>query len=286
MEKEQGLKGYIRQNRAELFREIEDLIQNEDVTDIEWDGYYLWVTDLKKGCYCHNIRLNEEYVDNLAIRLANIMKVPFNRAYPILEANTEDLRISIWHESRCTKKSMAIRKIPTRLRFRHQDIVQAGYAPEALINLLENCVTAHCNIVIGGQPHAGKTELLKYLSTFIPANEKVGVYEDNQEIHYRKINPGKKCAEFFVDEKFSYSQIIRAGLRHNIDWTLLSESRGPEVLDLLNSLSTGASCMTTIHLDDVRGLPDRMYNMLGSCDITERFINNIYKYIDVGVLVE
>ena len=90
MEKEQGLKGYIRQNRAELFREIEDLIQNEDVTDIEWDGYYLWVTDLKKGCYCHNIRLNEEYVDNLAIRLANIMKVPFNRAYPILEANTED----------------------------------------------------------------------------------------------------------------------------------------------------------------------------------------------------
>ncbi len=56
MEKEQGLKGYIRQNRAELFREIEDLIQNEDVTDIEWDGYYLWVTDLKKGCYCHNIR--------------------------------------------------------------------------------------------------------------------------------------------------------------------------------------------------------------------------------------
>ena len=55
---------------------------------------------------------------------------------------------------------------------------------------------------------------------------------------------------------------------------------------MLNSLSTGASCMTTIHLDDVRGLPDRMYNMLGSCDITERFINNIYKYIDVGVLVE
>ena len=44
--------------------------------------------------------------------------------------------------------------------------------------------------------------------------------------------------------------------------------------------------MTTIDLDVVRGLPDRMYNMLGSCDITERFINNIYKYIDVEVLVE
>ena len=53
-----------------------------------------------------------------------------------------------------------------------------------------------------------------------------------------KLIRGKMCG-VFVDEKFSYSQIIRAGLRHNIDWTLLSESRGPEVLDLLNSLSTG-----------------------------------------------
>lgn len=286
MEKEQSLKGFIRQNRAELFCEIDVLIQDENVTDIEWDGYFLWVTDLRRGCYRHSSRLSDSYVDNLAIRLANIMKVPFNRAYPILEANTEELRISIWHESRCTKKSMAIRKIPTTLRFHHQDIVRDGYAQEGLINLLENCVTAHCNIVIGGQPHAGKTELLKYLSTFIPVNEKVGVYEDNQEIHYRKINPGKKCAEFFVDDRFSYSQIIKAGLRHNIDWTLLSESRGPEVLDLLNSLSTGSSCMTTIHVDDVRGVPDRMYNMLGECDVTERFINSIYKYIDVGVLVE
>ena len=66
---------------------------------------------------------------------------------------------------------------------------------------------------------------------------------------------------------------------------LLSESRGTEVLDLLNSLSTGASCMTTMHLDNVRGLPDRMYNMLGESSVTDRFINSIYKYIDVGVLV-
>ena len=115
---------------------------------------------------------------------------------------------------------------------------------------------------------------------------KVGVYEDNQEIHYRCINPGKKCVEFFVDNKFSYSQIIKAGLRHNIDWMLLSESRGEEVVDLMNSLSTGAYCMTTMHLDSVRSIPDRMYNMLGVSSVAECFINSIYKYIDVGVLVE
>ncbi len=91
----------------------------------------------------------------------------------------------------------------------------------------------------------------------------------------------KKCVEFFVDSKFSYSQVIRAGLRHNIDWMLLSESRGAEVLDLMNSLSTGAYCMTTMHLDSVRSIPDRMYNMLGESNVTDRFVNSIYKYIDV-----
>ena len=44
--------------------------------------------------------------------------------------------------------------------------------------------------------------------------------------------------------------------------------------------------MTTIHVDDVVGIPDRMYNMLGEQNVSERFVNSIYQYIDVGILVE
>ena len=285
MEKEQ-LQELIENNKEDIFSEIKDEISDDTVTDIEWDGYNLWITQLGRGCYISMKELSDKYMDNLSIRLANIMGASFNRMHPILEANTESLRISIWHESRCGRKSMAIRKIPRKLRFGHGDLVKSDYAPESIITLLENCVTAHLSTVIGGQPHAGKTELLKYLATFIPAEEKVGVYEDNQEIHYRKINPNKKCVEFFVDDKVTYQDIIKAGLRHNIDWILLSESRGPEVAHLLNSLSTGSYCMTTMHLDEVRDMPDRMYNMLGNSSVNERFINSVYKYIDLVVLVE
>lgn len=282
---EQELDQFIRRHREELFCELQEEIEDDNITDIEWDGYNLWITELKRGSYISEKKLRTEYVDNLSIRLSNMMKTSFNRMHPVLEANTEELRISIWHEARCGRKSMAIRKIPCAIRFDHRTMIESRYAPETIVHLLENCITAHMNCVIGGQPHAGKTELLKYLSTFIPAQEKVGVYEDNQEIHYRTINPGKKCVEFFVDSRFSYSQVIKAGLRHNVDWMLLSESRGAEVLDLLNSLSTGAYCMTTIHLDHVAGLPDRMFNMLGESSVTDRFINSIYQYIDVGVVV-
>ena len=244
MEKEQ-LQELIENNKEDIFSEIKDEISDDTVTDIEWDGYNLWITQLGRGCYISMKELSDRYMENLSIRLANIMGASFNRMHPILEANTESLRISIWHESRCGRKSMAIRKIPRKLRFGHGDLVKSDYAPESIITLL-----------------------------------------DNQEIHYRQINPHSKCVEFFVDSKITYQDIIRAGLRHNIDWVLLSESRGPEVMELLNSLSTGAYCMTTMHLDDIRDMPDRMYSMLGNGESSDRFINSIYKYIDLVLLVD
>lgn len=284
-EAEAQIKDIIESEGSRLFVEIQDEINDDNVTDIEWDGYGLWITDLAKGCYCSTKVLSDAFVDGLAIRLANIMSVNFNRSHPILEANTDKLRISVWHESRSGRKSVTIRKIPLALRFDHKKLVDSKYAEPAIINLLENCITAHLSGVIGGQPHAGKTELLKYLTSFIPAHEKAGVYEDNQEIHYHHINPGKKCSELLVDGKFSYSDAIKAGLRHNVDWILLSESRGSEVLELVNGLSTGGYCLTTVHLEDVRRLPDRMYNMLGGANANDRFINNVYKYINWSALV-
>ena len=138
MEKEQ-LQELIENNKEDIFSEIKDEISDDTVTDIEWDGYNLWITQLGRGCYISMKELSDKYMDNLSIRLANIMGASFNRMHPILEANTESLRISIWHESRCGRKSMAIRKIPRKLRFGHGDLVKSDYAPESIITLLENC---------------------------------------------------------------------------------------------------------------------------------------------------
>jgi pilus assembly protein CpaF len=128
MDKE-DLKDIIEKNKDELFSEIAQEINNDNVTDIEWDGYNLWITELGIGSYISGKELSDRYVENVSIKLANIMGVSFNRSRPILEANTEKLRISIWHESRCHKKSMSIRKIPEYLRFSHKDLVESDYAP-------------------------------------------------------------------------------------------------------------------------------------------------------------
>lgn len=269
-----------------LYGELAEYIQNDDVTDIDWNGSDLWITDLKKGKYRSEKKVTKEFVENLSVRLSNTMGVVFNNINRVLEANTTDRRISIFHESASGKRSICIRKNPLFLRLKRETMIREAYCNESLLNLIENCVIAHCNIIVGGLPNAGKTELVKYLTTFIPDNEKAGVYEDTKEIHYRTIHPQKDCIEISINEEtFPYDKAIKAGLRHNIKWTVLSEARDKEVLQLMNSLSSGANCLTTIHTDNVKSIPDRMFNMLGECSVSDRYINNIYRYLDVGILV-
>ena len=72
MEKEQ-LQELIENNKEDIFSEIKDEISDDTVTDIEWDGYNLWITQLGRGCYISMKELSDKYMDNLSIRLANIM---------------------------------------------------------------------------------------------------------------------------------------------------------------------------------------------------------------------
>ena len=53
-----------------------------------------------------------------------------------------------------------------------------------LYALLENCVAAHCNIVIGGPAPELKMELLRHLSFSIAPDESISLYEDNQQFNH------------------------------------------------------------------------------------------------------
>ena len=49
--------------------------------------------------------------------------------------------------------------------------------------------------------------------------------------------------------------------------------------------STGVYGFTTLHLDDLRNLPDRIMNMIGRSRDADRLENYIYEFISVGVLL-
>lgn len=272
-----------RQDFGLLFPYIED----ENVTDINWNGRQLWIDDLQKGRYLAPEVLSEEFVERFSSLLSSVVSLSFNRTNPVLEAETEELRISIVHESVVRSgAAISLRKIPAIRRLRNGDMQDSGYCSKEVGAFLKNCVKAHCNVAICGMPGAGKTELLKFLTKYIPASERVITIEDTLEIHYPKINPEKDCVEMKVAERFTYTDAIKACLRQLPKWIILSEARSVEVRYLLECFSTGTYGMTTLHTDDIRNIPDRIVNMAGGEKDAERILNDTYRFLQIGILVK
>lgn len=257
-----------------------------EVTDVDYNGSRLWITDLKRGRYCVAEEIPEAFISTFTHNISNCINKQFNNANKILEADTKELRISIIHESAAVSGvSICIRKSPCFVRNTIQGLIEQEYCKEKVLHLLLNCVQARMNLVFGGEPGAGKTECAKFLMQFIPKEERVITIEDSLEIHYADINPGADAVELRVGKGFDYTDAIKASLRQNPSWLMLSEARSTEVTSLLEQWSTGVHGFTTIHLDDVRKLPDRILNMMNNVNDAERMENRIYRYVNAAVLI-
>ncbi len=257
-----------------------------EVTDVDYNGKELWITHLKKGRYRAEEEITETFISAFTHHISNCVNKQFNNANKILEADTKELRISILHDSVAASGiSICIRKSPALVRNTVDSMVAGGFCPEKILHLLINCVQAKMNFIFGGEPGAGKTECAKFFMQFIPKEERVITIEDSLEIHYGDINPGADAVELRISAGFTYTDAIKACLRQNPRWLMLSEARSVEVTSLLEQWSTGVNGFTTIHLDDLRKLPDRIQNMMDNVNDADRMENRIYRYVNVGILI-
>lgn len=268
----------------EYYGDLLPYIRDDKITDITWNGSSLWIDHLERGRYREDLFLETDFINNFSTRIANLANKNFNVSEPLLEAETDDLRISIIDNSVTnTDKSLAIRKTPAVRRLNESKMISEGYANEMLIKMLFLLVRGHCSFIVTGDVGSGKTELVKYLTKFIPDYERTISIEDNYELRLSKINKNLDCVEIRVNESFDYTMAIKAALRQLCKWLLMSEARSKEVVQLLEAASTGCCIMTTIHSDDVRKIPDRIVNMMGLQGEEKR--NDVYNFFDVGIKV-
>lgn len=261
-------------------------LKNPNVTDVDYNGSRLWITDLVRGRYPAREEVTEQFIHTFTHHIANCVNKQFNNANKVLEADTKELRISMIHDAVAASGiSICIRKSPCLVRSTIEQMTESGYCQEKILHLLMNCVIAKMNFVFGGEPGAGKTECAKFFMQFIPRQERVITIEDSLEIHYGDINPGADAVELRIGPGFTYTDAIKACLRQNPDWLILSEARSVEVTSLLEQWSTGVNGFTTIHLDDLRKLPDRILNMMNNVNDAQRMENRIYRYVNIGILI-
>lgn len=262
-------------------------VEDDKITDIDFNGRDLWITNTdNERIKVEGHGITKEFIEKFSHYIANNVSRAFNKVENLLEADTDTLRISIVHESSAISgRSVCIRKTLPAVRMTRESIVKDGYCSKDILELLTSCVKARMNFVFCGEPGVGKTEGIKFFSQYIPSNERVITIEDTPELHYREINPDNDCVELIVSEGFSYTKAIKTSLRQNPKWLMLSEARSVEVKYLLESLSTGIRGFTTIHTDDARKIPDRILNMLESRIDADRMENDIYMFIDLGILI-
>lgn len=262
-------------------------IQDDEITDIDYNGTTLWINDIYNNRrQVTSITVTPEDMKNFAIRVSNRANKKFDPITNILEAQTNNLRISVLHDAITTTGiSVCIRKSPPAIRLTPELAIKTNFCTEEIYSLIVNCVLTRMNFVFCGEPQVGKTEGVKLFSQYIPANQRVITIEDTPELHYHEINPTKDCVEMIIGNNLTYTDAIKACLRQNPKWIMLSEARSTEVKYLIEQWSTGVFGMTTLHTDDTRKIPDRIVNMSGS-ELKERIENDVYSYVNIGVLIK
>ena len=87
----------------EYFGPLWKYIANEEITDVDYNGREIWLTNI----YNERYRVNQAYVDeNMTLafveqftqRIANVVSQQFNKQNPELEAETSELRVTVLHE--------------------------------------------------------------------------------------------------------------------------------------------------------------------------------------------
>lgn len=273
--------------KPEDFGPLKGLILDDFITDIDFNGSDLWTIDQNNRKIKHDeIKVDAAFIRKLAQNIANAEATEFNQQNPSVEAETEDLRISIIHNSIAqTGTTICIRKTPTVQRIMEKTSIETGYCSRKILSLLANCVKAHMNIIVCGEPRAGKTECAKFISGYIPPSERVITIEDVQEWHYKTLHPESDCIEIKVNKIFDYSRSIIASLKQNPNWLMIAETRGKEVKNLLQGFTTGVKGITTLHTDDVRKIPKRIINMVDDSVTEKRTEDDVYSFVDVGLYI-
>lgn len=263
-------------------------VKDDLITDIDWNGKELWIKDIYLTNKCvTNHGITEKFIDDFAVNVGRLIGIDINPQNVKLEAETDEFRITIVYKSvAMTGTSVNIRRTPPTQRITPYYAIKSNYCDKKVLHLLANFAKAGINIVFCGQPGVGKTECSKFLSTFIPPEEKVITIEDRQEFRYREINPGKRCVALRINENFSFEDALKIVLAMNPDRVMLTEVRSTEVKYLLQCWSSGIPGFTTLHTDDVRNIPDRMLNMMPTRQDAERLVNNVYESLECGVFID
>ncbi|MDZ4087228.1 MAG: CpaF family protein [Tabrizicola sp.] len=156
-------------------------------------------------------------------------------------------------------------------KLRVDDLVRFGAFTDEMAAYLQAAVSCRLNIIVSGGTGSGKTTTLNALSSFIDNHERVLTIEDTAELQLQQVHVGRmESRPANVEGKGAVTQrdCLRNALRMRPDRIIVGETRGEEVIDMLQAMNTGHDgSMTTIHANNPRDAVSRLENMVAMSGI-------------------
>ena len=252
---------------------LEPLLKDETVNDILVNGPNrifverggkLELTDITFKDERHLLRIIDKIVSAVGRRV--------DESHPYCDARLQDgSRFNVMVPPVAVDGSLvSIRKFKKE-KLGIPDLVRFGAFTDEMALYLQAAVSTRLNVIVSGGTGSGKTTTLNALSSFIDNKERVLTIEDTAELQLQQVHVGRmESRPPNVEGKGAVTQrdCLRNALRMRPDRIIVGETRGEEVIDMLQAMNTGHDgSMTTIHANNARDGISRLENMVAMAGI-------------------
>ncbi len=252
---------------------IEVLLRDETVNDILINGPFQVFVERFGKLELTKIRFKDErHLLRIIDKIVSAVGRRVDESHPYVDARLEDGSRFNAMVPPCAVDGalVSIRKF-SKEKLSIEELIEFGAFNEAMATYLQAAVATRLNIVVSGGTGSGKTTTLNALSGFIGARERIVTIEDTAELQLQQIHVGRmESRPPNVEGKGEVSQrdLLRNALRMRPDRIIVGETRGDEVIDMLQAMNTGHDgSMTTIHANSARDSVARMENMISMSGI-------------------
>ena len=174
-----------------------------------------------------------------------------------------------------------------------ENLIELGTMSPQISTFLLAAVKAKLNIIFCGATGSGKTTMLNVLSRHIPEEERIITIEDTAELRLLQehvVALQSKAVNIEGKGLVSIRDLFVNCLRMRPDRIIIGEVRGEEILDMIQSISSGHSgTMAIIHADSPEECFNRMITMMLMSGIRlsgDQIRRQIATSIDLIVYVE
>ncbi|WP_197023531.1 CpaF/VirB11 family protein [Heyndrickxia ginsengihumi] len=244
---------------------ISQYFNDDGITDISFNGTALWLQHNQNGRYLADKQPSIDEVTVLVKQIADIQGKEFNTSQPILDTEIGFLRVNAIHKA-ASPDGITFALRVSRPKLALTDI--SSISSKEVEGLLKVLIMSKSNLIISGKTGAGKTEFQKLLVGFMSEDDKITLIEDTRDSHIKALYPKNDINSWVTllndsrENKITMEKEIRAALRNNPDWIMVSEVRGEEAAQMFEAAQTDHSIMTTLHVKEAKRIPDRLRELL------------------------